>query len=178
MGKGKIMGKNKCVFLDRDGVINTERGGYTFLREDFEVIDDVPEALVMLKQNDFHLVVVTNQAGISRDLFTADQMNECHEYMHSETSHVIDEVYYSRWHPSVSESLARKPDTLMFERGLAKYDIDPALSWMVGNAERDLIPARKLGIRTIFIGSKDVGVDADHYCECLYKAAKIILESE
>ncbi|MFC2125366.1 D-glycero-alpha-D-manno-heptose-1,7-bisphosphate 7-phosphatase [Bacteroidota bacterium] len=171
------MRKNKCVFLDRDGVINTERGDYTFMKDDFEVINGVTEALGKLKQSGFHLVVVTNQAGISRGLFSIDQLYECHEYMNIMTNSVVDEVYYSRWHPSVSESLARKPDTLMFERGLAKYDVDPSLSWMVGNAERDLIPARKLDIQTILIGKKDSGIMADYYCSNLFEATKIILNS-
>jgi D-glycero-D-manno-heptose 1,7-bisphosphate phosphatase len=129
----------------------------------------------MLKRNDFYLIVVTNQAGISRELFSEYQMQECHEYMHERTNHVIDEVYISRWHPAVSESLSRKPDSMMFERGLAKYDIDPNRSWMVGNAERDLIPARKLGIRTILIGSKESGIEADYYCDNLLQAAEFII---
>ncbi len=172
------MGKNKCVFLDRDGVINRERGDYAYRKDDFELIKGVSEALSKLKQNGYHLIIVTNQAGISMGLFTVDQMNECHEFMNKQTNHVIDAVYFSRWHPSVSESLARKPDTLMFERGLAKYDINPSVSWMVGNAERDIIPAKKLGICTIFIGSPEEGVEAEYYSDSLYEATRIILEPE
>jgi len=171
------MGINKCVFLDRDGVINTERGDYTYLLKDFLIIEGVRGALTELKTHGFNLVVVTNQAGISKGLYTLDQMNECHAFMIEQTGQVIDEVYYSPWHPKVSESLARKPDTLMFERGLAKFDIDPSKSWMVGNAERDLIPAKVFDIRTIFIGSKGSGIDADFYCDNLLQASEIILRS-
>ena len=171
------MEPNKCVFLDRDGVINAERGGYTYLLKDFQVIDGVREALSELKKHGFYLMVVTNQAGISRGMFTTSQMNACHAYMNEQTGHMIDEVYYSPWHPAVSESLARKPDTLMFERGLAKYNIDPFRSWMVGNSERDLLPAKEFGIRTIFIGIEESGIKADYYCDSLLQASRFILES-
>ena len=101
------MGNNKCVFLDRDGVINVERGDYTYRVEDFEIIKGVPDALDSLKGNGYFLVVITNQAGISRKLFTVQQMDTCHAYMQERTHRCIDAIYYSPWHPTVSESLAK-----------------------------------------------------------------------
>lgn len=169
------MQKNRCVFLDRDGVINSETGNYIYRVEDFDIVQGVPEAIQILKENGYYLIVVTNQAGISKGLFTVEQMEKCHSYMNKKTNYLIDEIYYSRWHPSVSESLARKPGSLMFERAIAKFNIDPIASWMVGNAERDLIPARKMGLHTIFIGSTEAGIRADYYSINLIEAVKIIL---
>ena len=63
------MQKQKCVFLDRDGVLNRERGDYTYKLEDFEVLPGVPEALALLKENGFLLIVVTNQAGVAKGLY-------------------------------------------------------------------------------------------------------------
>lgn len=143
---------NPCVFLDRDGVLNVERGTYTWEIKYFEIIPGVTESLRKLKKSGYLLIVVTNQAGIGRGLFTKSEMEECHRYLSEQTLDMLDDIYYATVHPNFSDSLLRKPDSLMFEKAMARYRIDPGRSWMVGNDERDLIPARKLGIRTIFIG--------------------------
>ncbi|MEQ9148920.1 MAG: D,D-heptose 1,7-bisphosphate phosphatase, partial [Cytophagales bacterium] len=59
---------NKCVFLDRDGVLNQERGEYTFNVEDFVIIKGVKSALEKLKKSGFLLIVITNQGGIAKGL--------------------------------------------------------------------------------------------------------------
>ncbi|MFA0963276.1 D-glycero-alpha-D-manno-heptose-1,7-bisphosphate 7-phosphatase [Roseivirga sp. BDSF3-8] len=142
---------NKAIFLDRDGVLNRERGEYTFRPEDFDIIDGVPEALIALKKKGFHLVVITNQAGIAKGLYQKSDVLACHELLQKTCSFCIDHLYYAPWHPVISESLSRKPGTLMFERAIARYKIDAGLSYMVGDKERDLIPAKKLDIQTVSV---------------------------
>ena len=166
---------NKCVFLDRDGVINEERGTYTFKIEDFKIIPGVKEALNVLHNNGYKLVVVTNQAGITRGLFTEEEVRRCHSYMMEETNHLIDKIYYASYYPDFSNSLLRKPDSLMFEKAMAKFNIDPKASWIVGNSERDLVPAVKLGIRTIFVGNETPGMKADFFVKDLLEASKKII---
>jgi D-glycero-D-manno-heptose 1,7-bisphosphate phosphatase len=119
--------------------------------------------------------VVTNQAGITRGLFTEQDMQICHDHMMELTNHKIDDIYYSSYHPEFSNSLLRKPDSLMFEKAIAKYNIDTASSWMVGNSERDLTPAIKLGIRTIFIGENVPEIEIDYTAPNLIEAAKKII---
>ncbi len=169
---------NKCVFLDRDGVINIERGTYTWEPEDFTLIPGTREALRKLKDHGFYLVVITNQSGISRGLFTKQQMEACHHYMMDQTDHLIDDIYYSSYHPDYSNSLLRKPGTLMFEKAMAKYDLIPYRSWMVGNSPRDMIPAKKLGIKTIFIGNRPDEVDVDYHTEDLRSATDYIIDNQ
>jgi D-glycero-D-manno-heptose 1,7-bisphosphate phosphatase len=169
---------NSCVFLDRDGVLNIEKGTYTWRIEDFELIGGVNESLEKLKKNGFLIIVVTNQAGISRGLYTKSEMLRCNEYLEELTRHRIDDIYYATAHPDFTESLLRKPDSLMFEKAIAKYSIDPARSWMVGNSERDLIPAIKLGIRSIFVGE---GADIQgnrHTVANLLEASVMIIENQ
>src|SRR5210317_1058757 len=113
---------NKCVFLDRDGVINKERGTYTYRIDDFRIIPGVNEALTLLHEKGYKLVVVTNQAGITRGLFTEDDVNRCHSYMMEKTNHLIDKIYYASYYPDYSNSLLRKPDSLMFEKAMARFD--------------------------------------------------------
>ncbi len=169
---------NVCIFLDRDGVINKDNPNYTFQIEDFEILPGVIEALRQLKANGYKLIVVTNQSGIAQGLYTQQQMEECHRYFQQQSGHLIDHFYFSPYHPSVTDSLLRKPGTLMFEKAIAKFQIDIAKSWMVGDRGRDIIPARKLGIRTIQIGDEiEEKNKADFEVHDLLSAAKIILSN-
>ncbi len=142
---------NKCVFLDRDGVINEERGDYTYRVEDFRLLPGVPEALRALKSAGYLLIVVTNQSGISKGLYTRKQMQACHDILQKAAGNIIDHIYYCPYHPSVTSSLCRKPGTLMIERALARYHINPGRSWMVGDADRDIACGLNAGLKTIRI---------------------------
>ena len=142
---------NKCVFLDRDGVLNVERGDYTYRIEDFEIIPGVPEAIEKLKNAGFLIVVVTNQSGISQGIYTRAQMQACHEKLMKNTRFLIDRIYYCPYHPSVTASLARKPGTLMIEKAMARFGIDPSLSWLVGDRPRDIECGKKMALKTILI---------------------------
>ena len=142
---------NKCIFLDRDGVLNVERGDYTFLPEDFKIIDGVSEAIEKIKSSGYLVIVLTNQAGISKGRYTRHQMHDCHTILMEKTRFLIDKIYYSPYHPSFSASLSRKPDTLMIEKAIAKFDIDPEASWLIGDRDSDIECGQKMGLQTILI---------------------------
>lgn len=168
---------NKCVFLDRDGVLNADDPNYTFLVEKFKILPGVPEALASLKKSGYKLVVVTNQSGIAKGIYTIPQMRACHDYLQQVCHHAIDAFYFSPYHVSVTSSLLTKPDTLMFERAIARFEVDISASWMVGDRGRDIIPARNLGIKTIQIGDEIEEKDkADFKVESLLEAAHLILK--
>jgi D-glycero-D-manno-heptose 1,7-bisphosphate phosphatase len=170
---------NKCVFLDRDGVLNADDPNYTFLVDRFRILPGVPEALRILKDRHYRLVVVTNQSGIAKGLYTISQMKECHDHLQEVCGHLIDAFYFSPYHLSVTSSLLTKPDTLMFERAIARFGIDVNTSWMVGDRGRDIIPARNLNIRTIQIGDEIEEKDkADYRVESLLEASELILKLE
>ncbi len=163
------------IFLDRDGVINRERGDYTFQVSDFEIIPGVSEALELFRKKGFKIFVITNQSGISQGLYSHEDVQSCHEYMQEQLHHQIDEIYFSPYHPNITESLSRKPDSLLFEKAIAKYTIDPRASWMIGDRERDLIPAKKLGMSTILVGDSDNSDYMDYRAKDLLESASIIL---
>jgi D-glycero-D-manno-heptose 1,7-bisphosphate phosphatase len=168
---------NKCIFLDRDGVLNKDNPNYTYQVENFVILPGVVEALAELKSAGFLLVVITNQSGIAQKLYTQQQMEACHAYFQKACGNRIDHFYFSPYHPSVTASLARKPGSLMFEKAIARFDIDIAQSWMVGDRGRDIIPARELGIRTIQIGHEiEAENRADYQVENLLEAARLILQ--
>ena len=164
----------KCVFLDRDGVLNVDRGDYTYLVEDFVIVKGVAEALRMLHEAGYLLVVITNQAGIAKGRYSIADMHRCHEYLQQQTGSLVDKFYFSPYHPDYSESLTRKPDSLMFEKAIAKFDIDVSASWMIGDKHRDLEPARKLGISTIQVDGRDDGI-ANYVTDNILSAAHYIL---
>ena len=141
----------KCIFLDRDGVINEDRGDYTYRIEDFKILNGVVESIHRLKDAGFIIIVVTNQAGISKGLYTKAQMDACHTFLQNAIGHKIEKIYHCPYHPSITQSLARKPGTLMLEKAIAKYRIDPEKSWLVGDAERDIESGLNMGLRTIRI---------------------------
>lgn len=170
------MEKQKCVFLDRDGVLNRERGDYTYKLEDFEVLPRVPEALALLKENGFLLVVVTNQAGMAKGLYQQEHVLACHQKLQDACEKLIDALYFAPGHPSFSESLSRKPDSLMLERAIARFNIDPSASWMVGDSLRDLQAAAKVGVKSVLVGEEHLPQAHIWQAQDLWEAAQLILQ--
>jgi D-glycero-D-manno-heptose 1,7-bisphosphate phosphatase len=164
------------VFLDRDGVLNEDRVNYAYRLDHFKILPGVLDGLKLLKENGFLLVVVTNQSGISQGIYSEKEMRKCHDFLQDACRRAIDRFYFCPYHPTVTASLARKPDTLMFEKAIARFGINPRESWMIGDRGRDLVPARELQIKTIQIGN-DVEPDlaGDFKAGSLREAADVIL---
>jgi len=145
---------NKAVFFDRDGVINFERGEYTYLPEDFLINEGVIPLLKKLQEHDFLLIIVSNQGGISKELYTKEQVEKVHQYLADELKkHEIQltEIYYCPHHAAFENCLCRKPKSLMLEKAIARFDIDIHPSYMIGDSERDITAAEKVGLNTIKI---------------------------
>lgn len=168
---------NRCVFLDRDGVLNQDNPNYTYRTRDFVILPGVPEALYQLKAAGYYLVVITNQSGIAQKIYTHRQVALCHIYLQDSCEHVIDQFYYSPYHPSATASLARKPGSLMFEKAISKFVLEPSRCWMIGDRGRDIIPARELGMHTIQIGDEiEKENQAQFKVHSLLEAATLIMK--
>jgi D-glycero-D-manno-heptose 1,7-bisphosphate phosphatase len=144
----------KAIFLDRDGVLNKERGEYSFLPEHILVPDDVPRGLRRLKEAGFKLIVITNQGGIAKGQYTREDVLNCHEYIQSKVGGLLDDLFYSPYHEMATLSLGRKPGSLLFERAIALHHIDPQQSWMIGDSKRDMEAAEKVGVEEILISGE------------------------
>lgn len=145
----------KAVFLDRDGVINVERG-YTHRLEDFVILPDLIEVLQFLQSKGYLLIVISNQSGIAKGLYKQEDVEVLHKFMQKEfvkNGIKISEIYYCVHHPDVSKCICRKPDSLFVEKGLARFDIDPKQSYFIGDKERDTEAAAKVGVKGILIES-------------------------
>jgi D-glycero-D-manno-heptose 1,7-bisphosphate phosphatase len=145
---------NKAVFLDRDGVLNRERDAYTWKLEDFEILPDVIPALKILKQKGYKLIVITNQGGISKNLFDFADVETVHGYLRNklhEAGIELEEIYYCFHHPVNGNCICRKPDSLLVEKSIARFNIDVKASYFIGDKERDIQAGEKVGVRGILI---------------------------
>lgn len=145
-----------AVFLDRDGVINRERGEHTWRMEDFEVLPGVPEAIAALQASGRAVVVITNQSGIGLGLYTAADVERLHARLAEVLAAAgtrVDDILYCPHHPTQGRCLCRKPGSLLIERALARHHLDPARSVMIGDRERDVQAAETAGVRGILVPS-------------------------
>ena len=146
--------KRAALFLDRDGVINRERGMHTWRLEEFEILPDVAEAVRAARAAGLLVIVVTNQSGIGLGLYGHADVERIHAYLHRQLAlqgAQLDAVYYCPHHPEQGRCLCRKPGSLMIERALARYGINPATSLMVGDKQRDLDSAAAVGVRGLLV---------------------------
>lgn len=150
------MAQRTAVFLDRDGVLNRERGEHTWRLPDFEVLPGVPEALRRLKDAGHLLVVVSNQSGIGLGLYGHADVAVVHGYLHdrlAEAGVAFDAVYYCPHHPTQGRCLCRKPGALLLEKAMARFGIAAGASWFIGDRERDVEAALAVGVRPVRVPS-------------------------
>ncbi|HQP05275.1 MAG TPA: HAD family hydrolase [Bacteroidales bacterium] len=146
--------KNKAVFLDRDGVVNFERGTYNCSIDDFIINPDIGNAIRLLKDNNFLVIIISNQAGIAKKLFTNEVVGAMHQKLVDYLAGygtTVDEFYYCPHHESVTQCLCRKPKPLLIEKALARYCIDAGASWFIGDSKRDSEAAEAAGVTAILI---------------------------
>jgi D-glycero-D-manno-heptose 1,7-bisphosphate phosphatase len=146
---------NKAVFLDRDGVINRKGGPYyIFSEKDFTFNKGVFEALRYFAGKGYLLIVITNQGGIAKGLFTSAQVEKVHDLMKKTLeAEGIDlaAIYYCPHHPEISKCECRKPGSLLFQKAITEHEIDPARSLMIGDSEIDIVASEKAGVKGILI---------------------------
>lgn len=166
----------KTVFLDRDGVIN-EDTGYPHKIEDFKLLPKVTEALQMLIDNEFRLIIITNQSGIGRGYFKEEDFwhfqNHMIETLAQENIY-FDGVYFCPHHPE-ENCLCRKPATGLVDQAKKDFQIDLEKSFLIGDAESDVLCAKNAGLKSVLLTSELENCVAENFSALnLYEAAKII----
>ncbi len=159
--------EGRALFLDRDGVIIRDTG-YVSSVDGIQMLPGVEEALKKAQEK-FSLILVTNQSGVARKLFTeADVviMNYHLVNMLAKVGINIMGVYYCPHHPSIGDEVykkecsCRKPKSGMLDYAIRKYSIDKNVSWMIGDKESDVEAGKNAGVLTAFVGkSKDIDAD-------------------
>jgi D,D-heptose 1,7-bisphosphate phosphatase len=150
----KMSEKTKAIFLDRDGVINKEVS-YLSNPDMFEFIEGSIEALKILKQKKFMLIVITNQAGIARGFFTEETLMAIHNKMIQNLKRngvALDDIYYCPHHPEFTGPCdCRKPNPGMIYNARSKYNIDLTQSYMVGDTLNDVQTGKAANCITVLV---------------------------
>ena len=143
----------KAAFLDRDGVINRKapEGQYVTRWEDFEFLPRVAEAIALLEQAGFAVIVVSNQRCVARGLLTIDELELIHQRMLKQLAAAnahLTAVYYCP-HDNGPSCTCRKPAPGMLFQAARERRIDLASSWMVGDSDIDMEAGKSAGCRTV-----------------------------
>jgi D-glycero-D-manno-heptose 1,7-bisphosphate phosphatase len=145
----------KAVFLDRDGVLNEAliRDGKPFSPMTIAQVvvpPDVPSALSRLRQNGFHLIMVTNQPDIARGSQSRETVHAINQYL-LETLQL--QAAETCEHDDADNCECRKPKPGMLLRAAERDHIVLTESFMIGDRWRDIEAGRRAGCRAILIGN-------------------------
>ena len=155
----------KCVFFDRDGIVNhpppPERR-YVTHRDYFELIPEFVDVLRFVRSRGYEAVVVTNQSGIARGRMTEGAVHDIHQHLHEIlVTHglaLLDVIMC----PSDDEAHpSRKPNPGMLLEAARRHHIDLPASWMVGDQERDITAGQRAGCRTILVATDTFSTAAE-----------------
>ena len=145
----------KTVFLDRDGVINRNppNKGYVRRWSEFAFIPNARKAIRELTQNGYRIIVVTNQAGIGRGLFSEADLKAIHARMVSEITETggrIDAVYYCPHAPDAG-CACRKPKPGMLIRAKCEHNIELSNAYLIGDSTTDIEAGQRVGAKTFLV---------------------------
>ena len=168
-GLGAKIDVRRAVFLDRDGTLNID-SGYVHQIKDWVWISGAIEALSLLKQAGYLIVIVTNQAGVARGLYRTSDVDFLHDWVQVDLrSHgvEVDAFYYCPHHPDFGEirdCACRKPKPGMLITASQDLRIDLRQSWMVGDKMSDIEAGDVAGLRTLLINSDmcEIGYHMQH----------------
>ena len=143
----------KAIFLDRDGVINQERKDYVKKLDEFRILDKTSDAINIIKNRGFLVIIITNQSAISRKLLSVETLNKIHEKLQSYLEKYgtsFDGVYFCPHTPS-ENCECRKPKPGLILQAVIDFQIDLSESYMIGNSETDIQAAGNAGCKGILL---------------------------
>jgi D-glycero-D-manno-heptose 1,7-bisphosphate phosphatase len=156
--------RGRAVFLDRDGTLVQPRH-YPARPAELQLYRGIGVELRRLQGAGFQLIVITNQSGIARSLFTERDLELMHEHLNRELARKgvrLNAIYHCPHHPDGTipelavRCACRKPEAGMLLRAAADLDIDCSRSWLVGDILDDVQAGRRAGCRTVLV---DLGTE-------------------
>jgi D-glycero-D-manno-heptose 1,7-bisphosphate phosphatase len=182
---------NKAVFLDRDGVIIQEPPHYVHKPDQVKLIHGSIGAIKLLNENNFKVIVISNQAGVAYGYYLEKDVLLFNQLMKKELelySAKIDAIYYCPHHPEAKiekyriDCNCRKPKPGMLKRSEIDLNIDLKLSFMVGDKKSDIDAGKIAGCKTILVltghgieESKQNNIKYDFVANDIYSAVEHIL---
>ncbi len=174
--KSKIQNpKSKAVFIDRDGTL-IEEVNFLHRVEDLQYFSYTDEAIRLLKEKGFLVVLVTNQSGIGRGIYTEDQMHSVHAKIQTDLTAKLDAIYFCPHLPNAG-CACRKPNLGMIEAALADLPIDLENSWMIGDKILDVELGLNAGIKPILVLTGYGKKHLDKLQRKPYRVAENLLEA-
>ena len=181
----------RAVFLDRDGTI-IEDVGYLDECSKIKFLPRVSEAIELLNENGFKVIVVTNQAGVARGYFTEETVKEINRYIQESLVREgasIDRIYYCPHHVEGiveeyrKECYYRKPNPGMIEKAVREIGIDLKNSFVIGDKISDIEAGYRTGCRTILLankgsskGGEETNLTPDYVVADLHEAVKLLVK--
>ena len=141
-----------AVFLDRDGTL-IEDPGYLSDPAQVALLPGVADTLRSLADDGFALVVITNQSGIGRGLYTESDFLAVQQELERQLLEVgvrFDMVLHCP-HTAEAGCPCRKPGTALYREAAARLELDLPRSWFIGDRPGDIIPASVLGGRAVLV---------------------------
>ena len=161
---------NKGLFLDRDGVINVDRG-YVYRIEEFQFVDGIFALCSAFLKCGYQIFVITNQSGIARGYYTKEDYDILTSWMLGEFRKMqieIIDIYACPYHPDGivaeyrKESRDRKPNPGMILKAAEKYNVDLGQSVLIGDRESDIQAGEAAGIRHCFYFTRDTKIQTTY----------------
>lgn len=140
------------VFLDRDGTLNPDPG-YIRSPDQFELFPGVAQGLAKLVRAGARLIVVTNQSGVARGLFSVGELEAIHAKLArvlAEAGAPLDALYVCPHHPDDS-CTCRKPNTGLIDQAVRERAVDLTRSYLIGDKVSDVELAKRVGSRSILM---------------------------
>jgi histidinol-phosphate phosphatase family protein len=194
---GKISRSNydyqqKAIFLDRDGVINEERGLFNS-PENLVLFNFAAEAIKKINTSDYKAILVTNQPSIAKNIASLEELKTIHNKMETILGNAgakLDEIYFCPHHPQKGfpgerpeykiDCDCRKPKPGMLLYAAEDFNIDLKNSFIVGDTERDILAGKKAGCYTVGVmtgyGVKKTSALPDFFFPDLKKAVDFIVD--
>ncbi|MBR1598076.1 MAG: HAD-IIIA family hydrolase [Lachnospiraceae bacterium] len=193
-GKRNQSNKQKCIFLDRDGTINVQKG-LVGKPEDLILYPRAVEAIKLFNQSEYLTIVVTNQPVVARGICSIEDVELIHKKLETDLGAAgvyVDDIIFCPHHPDKGYPEenpkykivcnCRKPKTGMIDAMVHRYNIDRKESYMIGDTTVDVQTGKNAGLKTILLHSGLAGADgkydvqADQEAADLYEAAERILK--
>jgi D-glycero-D-manno-heptose 1,7-bisphosphate phosphatase len=187
---------HRAIFLDRDGVLIEDSHLVTSIGQ-MRVLPGVAEALKLLKEAGFKLIVITNQPAIARGILDSARLEAMHQHLNSLFADApLDQFYFCPHHPEATvqdyriHCECRKPKPGMLLQAASEMGIDLTRSFLVGDRLSDICAGFKAGVKTILVRSGcheappiisdgfDANAKPDWEAQDLLEASRIILREE